>query len=89
MDHGVSVYKVDNPVQSSLLSSLVLTQYKVYSLVQLEFVILAILKIKVVVVLLLLGYFPFLFTSASDFFFLFLLTTSLLFYSPTFSLVPI
>jgi len=25
MDHGVLVYKVDNPVQSSLLSSLVLT----------------------------------------------------------------
>jgi len=24
MDHGVLVYKVDNPVQSSLLSSLVL-----------------------------------------------------------------
>jgi len=29
MDHGVLVYKVDNPIQSSLLSSLVLTQYKV------------------------------------------------------------
>ena len=25
MDHGVLVYKVDNPVQSSLLSSLMLT----------------------------------------------------------------
>ena len=25
MDHGVLVYKIDNPVQSSLLSSLVLT----------------------------------------------------------------
>jgi len=28
MDHGSLVYKVDNLVQSSLLSSLVLTQYK-------------------------------------------------------------
>ena len=25
MDHGVLVYKVDNPIQSSLLSSLILT----------------------------------------------------------------
>jgi len=30
MDHEVLVYKVDYPVQSSLSSSLVLTQYKVY-----------------------------------------------------------
>ena len=35
MDHEVWVYKVDNPVQSSLSSFLVLTQYKVYLLVQL------------------------------------------------------
>ena len=34
-DYLVLVYKVVNLVQSSLLSSLVLTQYKVYSLVQL------------------------------------------------------
>jgi len=32
MDHGVLVYIVDNLVQSSLLSSLVLTQYKYYNL---------------------------------------------------------
>ena len=35
MDHLVLVYKVANLIQSSLLSSLMLTQYKVYSLVQL------------------------------------------------------
>jgi len=29
IDHGVLVYKVDNPIQSSLLSSLMLTQYKI------------------------------------------------------------
>ena len=35
MDHQVFVYKVDNPVQSSLSSSLVLTQYKVLFIDQL------------------------------------------------------
>ena len=43
MDHKALVYKVNYPVQSSLSSSLVLTQYKVYSLAQyqgLEFIIL-------------------------------------------------
>ena len=34
-NHEVWVYKVDNPIQSFLLSSLVSTQYKVYLLVQL------------------------------------------------------
>ena len=33
-DHELLVYKVNNPVQSSLLSSLVLTQYKVHPLDQ-------------------------------------------------------
>ena len=33
MDHDSLVYKVDNLVQSSLLSSLMLIQYKVHSLV--------------------------------------------------------
>ena len=35
MDQDLLVYKVDNPVWSSLLSSLMLTQYKVYLLVPL------------------------------------------------------
>ena len=35
IDHKVLVYKVDYPIQSSLLSSLVLTQYKIYSFDQL------------------------------------------------------
>ena len=34
-DHGSLVYKVDNLIQSSLLSSLVLIQYKIHSLVPL------------------------------------------------------
>jgi len=32
INHHSLVYKVDNPIQSSLLSPLVLTQYKVHSL---------------------------------------------------------
>ena len=32
MDHDCLVYKIDNLVQSSLLSSLVLTQYKYHRL---------------------------------------------------------
>ena len=35
MDQSLLVYKTDNPVQSSLLSSLILNQYKVLSLDQL------------------------------------------------------
>jgi len=34
MDYGSLLYKVDNHIQSSLLSFLVLTQYKVYLLDQ-------------------------------------------------------
>jgi len=34
-DHGILVYKVNDPVPSPLSSSLMLTQYKVYSFDQL------------------------------------------------------
>jgi len=34
MDHEVLVYKIDYLIQSSLLSSLMLTQYKIHLLVQ-------------------------------------------------------